>query len=230
MIHHVSLEVSDLERSGALLRLAARLPGWRRQIDNDSVIGWGIVQAGVLRRSPARRRRAAATSASRPTASPRSRPPGRGRSRHGGDDEGAPGRAPSTVGTTTRLTSRPRRLPRRGRGRRHRLRTSRNDYRRSRNGPMATVKVGHQRLRADRAQPVSAPPTRRARSSSSSRSTTSPTRRRSPTCSSTTRSSAASRARSRRGDGRSASTAREIKVLTERDPPPFPGATSGSRS
>ena len=44
MIHHVTIEVSDLERSGAFYdRLFAAL-GWRRHTDTESRIGWGIAK------------------------------------------------------------------------------------------------------------------------------------------------------------------------------------------
>ena len=45
MIHHVSVEVTDLERSGRFYDAFLGPLGWRRQIENDQVIGWGIVKA-----------------------------------------------------------------------------------------------------------------------------------------------------------------------------------------
>jgi catechol 2,3-dioxygenase-like lactoylglutathione lyase family enzyme len=45
VIHHVSLEVSDLERSGAFYDSVLGPLGWRRQIETDERIGWGIVRA-----------------------------------------------------------------------------------------------------------------------------------------------------------------------------------------
>jgi len=44
MLHHVLLEVSDLERSASFYdRLLAPL-GWRRHFEEDSTIGWGIAK------------------------------------------------------------------------------------------------------------------------------------------------------------------------------------------
>lgn len=44
MIHHVSVEVSDLERSGRFYDALLETLGWRRQIDSEEAIGWGIVK------------------------------------------------------------------------------------------------------------------------------------------------------------------------------------------
>ncbi len=44
MIHHVSVEVSDLERSGAFYDALLGPLGWRRQVESDERIGWGIVK------------------------------------------------------------------------------------------------------------------------------------------------------------------------------------------
>ncbi len=44
MIHHVSVEVSDLERSGHFYDSVLGPLGWRRQVESDEVIGWGIVK------------------------------------------------------------------------------------------------------------------------------------------------------------------------------------------
>ena len=44
MIHHVSVEVSDLERSGRFYDAVVGALGWRRQISAPDVIGWGIVK------------------------------------------------------------------------------------------------------------------------------------------------------------------------------------------
>lgn len=45
MIHHVSLEVSDLERAGEFYDSVLGPLGWRRQVETDARIGWGIVRA-----------------------------------------------------------------------------------------------------------------------------------------------------------------------------------------
>ena len=43
MIHHVCVDVSDLERSGRFYDAVLGALGWRRQLDTTSVIAWGIV-------------------------------------------------------------------------------------------------------------------------------------------------------------------------------------------
>jgi catechol 2,3-dioxygenase-like lactoylglutathione lyase family enzyme len=44
VIHHVSLEVAELERSGRFYDQVLGPLGWRRQIDGDERIAWGIVR------------------------------------------------------------------------------------------------------------------------------------------------------------------------------------------
>jgi catechol 2,3-dioxygenase-like lactoylglutathione lyase family enzyme len=44
MIHHVSVTSADLARSGPFYDAVLGALGWRRQIDNDGVIAWGIVR------------------------------------------------------------------------------------------------------------------------------------------------------------------------------------------
>ena len=44
MIHHVSVEVSDLEASGRFYDSLLGALGWRRHRDDDEVIAWGIVR------------------------------------------------------------------------------------------------------------------------------------------------------------------------------------------
>ena len=44
MIHHVSVEVSDLRRSGDFYDAVLGALGWRRHRDDDQVIAWGIVR------------------------------------------------------------------------------------------------------------------------------------------------------------------------------------------
>jgi len=44
VIHHVSVEVSDLEQSGRFYDSLLGPLGWRRQIDTSEVVGWGIVK------------------------------------------------------------------------------------------------------------------------------------------------------------------------------------------
>ncbi len=44
MIHHVSVDVSDLALAGRFYDAVLGSLGWRRQLDNESQIGWGIVR------------------------------------------------------------------------------------------------------------------------------------------------------------------------------------------
>ncbi len=44
MIHHASVDVSDLERSGRFYDGLLGPLGWRRQVETDEVIAWGIVK------------------------------------------------------------------------------------------------------------------------------------------------------------------------------------------
>lgn len=44
MIHHGSVEVSDLERSGRFYDSVVGALGWRRHVEEDNLIGWGIVK------------------------------------------------------------------------------------------------------------------------------------------------------------------------------------------
>ena len=42
MIHHVSVETADLERSGAFYDATLAALGWRRHADSDQGVSWGI--------------------------------------------------------------------------------------------------------------------------------------------------------------------------------------------
>jgi catechol 2,3-dioxygenase-like lactoylglutathione lyase family enzyme len=44
VIHHVSVEVSDLERGGRFYDGVLGPLGWRRQVETDELLGWGIVR------------------------------------------------------------------------------------------------------------------------------------------------------------------------------------------
>jgi catechol 2,3-dioxygenase-like lactoylglutathione lyase family enzyme len=44
VIHHVSVEVSDLERSGRFYDGVLGPLGWRRQVETHELIGWGMVR------------------------------------------------------------------------------------------------------------------------------------------------------------------------------------------
>ena len=99
VIHHVSVDVSDLERSGRFYDAVLGALGWRRHIDDDDVIGWGIVRPVFFASAERRPAPAAATSASPRAGSRRSRPPGRAASAPAGTDDGAPGPRPEYGGS-----------------------------------------------------------------------------------------------------------------------------------
>lgn len=44
MIHHVRLEVADLQRSAAFYDALLAPLGWRRHFDEDGTVGWGIAK------------------------------------------------------------------------------------------------------------------------------------------------------------------------------------------
>jgi catechol 2,3-dioxygenase-like lactoylglutathione lyase family enzyme len=44
MLHHVLLEVSDLELSGSFYDTLLAPLGWRRHFEEDKTIGWGIAK------------------------------------------------------------------------------------------------------------------------------------------------------------------------------------------
>src|SRR5438445_10290300 len=44
MLHHVLLEVSDLERSASFYDTMLAPLGWRRHFEQDETVGWGIAK------------------------------------------------------------------------------------------------------------------------------------------------------------------------------------------
>lgn len=44
MLHHVLLEVSDLERSASFYDALLAPLGWRRHFERDGTVGWGIAK------------------------------------------------------------------------------------------------------------------------------------------------------------------------------------------
>ncbi len=44
MIHHVSVDVSELERSARFYDAVLGALGWRRHVDNEKQVAWGIVR------------------------------------------------------------------------------------------------------------------------------------------------------------------------------------------
>lgn len=94
MIHHVSVEVADLERSGRFYDSVLGALGWRRHVDDEMKIGWGIVRPVFF----ASVRRAVAPGGGHVCFAANSIPAVKGSweagVRSGGADEGAPGQRP----------------------------------------------------------------------------------------------------------------------------------------
>ena len=44
MLHYASLKVADLERSGAFYDAILNPLSWRRQLEDDSAISWGMIK------------------------------------------------------------------------------------------------------------------------------------------------------------------------------------------
>ena len=94
MIHHVSVEASDLERSGHFYDAILGPLGWRRQVESDEVIGWGIVKPVFF----ASARRGAGSGGGHvcfaASGIPAVKASWEGGVRAGGTDDGAPGNRP----------------------------------------------------------------------------------------------------------------------------------------
>src|ERR1700709_2597624 len=52
MLHHVLLEVGDLDRSASFYDTMLAPLGWRRHFDEDKTIGWGIAKPVFFISSP----------------------------------------------------------------------------------------------------------------------------------------------------------------------------------
>lgn len=94
MIHHVSVEVSDLARSGRFYDSVLGPLGWRRHVETDEVVAWGIVKPVFFiskRRPPAAGGGHVCFSAS---GIPAVRAAWEGGVAAGGTDDGAPGNRP----------------------------------------------------------------------------------------------------------------------------------------
>ena len=92
MIHHVLLEVADLERSAAFYDALLAPLGWRRHFEEDETIGWGIAKPVFFvaaHHEPEARLRPAQLL--RRSASSPSRRPGRAGMRAGGASVSDPG-------------------------------------------------------------------------------------------------------------------------------------------
>jgi catechol 2,3-dioxygenase-like lactoylglutathione lyase family enzyme len=94
VIHHVSVGVSDLAASGRFYDAVLGSLGWRRHIENDEVIAWGIVRPVFFASA-----KPGATPGSGHICFMSSGIPGvkaawEGGIREGGADDGAPGQRP----------------------------------------------------------------------------------------------------------------------------------------
>ena len=94
MIHHVSVEVSDLERSGQFYDAVLGPLGWRRHVETGEVLGWGIVKPVFF----ASARRPAGVAGGHvcfaATGIPAVKAAWEGGVAAGGSDDGAPGNRP----------------------------------------------------------------------------------------------------------------------------------------
>jgi catechol 2,3-dioxygenase-like lactoylglutathione lyase family enzyme len=45
MLHYVTVKVSDLERAAAFYDAILAPLGWRRHLENDEAIGWGLIKS-----------------------------------------------------------------------------------------------------------------------------------------------------------------------------------------
>ena len=99
MINHVSVEVSDLERSGRFYDAVLGSLGWRRHIDDERVIAWGIVRPVFF----ASNQRASAPGGGHVCFSasgiPAVKAAWESGEREGGTDDGAPGPRPEYGGS-----------------------------------------------------------------------------------------------------------------------------------
>ena len=91
MLHHVLLEVSDLDRSAAFYDSMLAPLGWRRHFEEDQTIGWGIAKPVFFIAAHHDPQPASACSASRRSGSSRSRRPGRTGVKAGGVSVSDPG-------------------------------------------------------------------------------------------------------------------------------------------
>ena len=48
MLHYVTLQVTDLERSGSFYDAVLAPLGWRRQVEDPGMIGWGLIKASLV--------------------------------------------------------------------------------------------------------------------------------------------------------------------------------------
>ena len=48
MLHYVALQVTDLERSGSFYDAVLAPLGWRRQVEDPGMIGWGLIKASLV--------------------------------------------------------------------------------------------------------------------------------------------------------------------------------------
>jgi catechol 2,3-dioxygenase-like lactoylglutathione lyase family enzyme len=99
VIHHVSVAVSDLEPSARFYDAVLGSLGWRRHIDSDEVVGWGIVRPvffASTARSPAASGGHVCFAAS---GIPAVKAAWEGGVAAGGTDDGAPGPRPEYGGS-----------------------------------------------------------------------------------------------------------------------------------
>jgi catechol 2,3-dioxygenase-like lactoylglutathione lyase family enzyme len=94
VIHHVSVEVLELERSGRFYDALLGPLGWRRHIENDEVIGWGIVRPVFFASEPRRAESGGGHVCFAATGTAAVKAAWEGGIEAGGGDDGAPGPRP----------------------------------------------------------------------------------------------------------------------------------------
>lgn len=95
MLNYVSIQVADLERSGEFYDSLLSPLGWRRQIENEVSIGWGMVRAVFFVSSVGDPRPGFGTISFPTKAIPAVKASWESGMEHGGESEAQPGTAPS---------------------------------------------------------------------------------------------------------------------------------------
>ena len=99
VIHHASVEVSDLERSGRFYDAVLGALGWRRHIDDEQVIAWGIVRPVFYASNQRASRPGGGHVCVSASGIPAVKAAWEGGQREGGTDDGAPGPRPEYGGS-----------------------------------------------------------------------------------------------------------------------------------
>ena len=99
VIHHASVAVSDLERSGRFYDAVLGALGWRRHIDDEHVIAWGIVRPVFFASNQRPSTPGGGHVCFSASGIPAVKGAWEGGQREGGTDDGAPGPRPEYGGS-----------------------------------------------------------------------------------------------------------------------------------